>query len=58
MACFTPKKPVEPIYRWDRLVCHEVGHTLGLEHAGNGIMLNGLAPNAHDISSLQEWYGL
>jgi hypothetical protein len=48
-----------------QLICHEVGHCLGLDHrpAGwgtisAGIMGTGVRPDEHDIASLKEWYGL
>jgi hypothetical protein len=47
-----------------QLICHEVGHCLGLSHrpAGwgtisAGIMGTGVRPDEHDITSVKEWYG-
>jgi hypothetical protein len=42
-------------------ICHEVGHCLGLAHRytppdNHGIMAGDLKPDAHDITSLKEYY--
>jgi hypothetical protein len=44
------------IYSWDRTICHEVGHCLGLEHGSNGIMSGGMVPNQHEIDSVRAYY--
>lgn len=56
VACLTPKRPTADIYQWYRVICHEVGHCLGLEHGGNGIMLGGLVPNEHDLDAVRGYY--
>lgn len=45
-----------PTYAWDRTICHEVGHNLGLDHGGRGIMSGGMVPNAHDLDSVRAYY--
>lgn len=63
VATFDLEKPVtDPIYEWPRVVCHEVGHCLGLMHGTTGkppgVMLGGLVPNSHDLDSIRGYYKL
>lgn len=40
-----------------RVICHEVGHCLGLAHGGKGIMGGGaMEPDAHDLDSVRRYY--
>jgi hypothetical protein len=50
----------EPIRNW--LMCHELGHTIGLDHRseGDGCLYTGWpyqSPDAHDYEMLMELYG-
>jgi len=38
------------------VVCHELGHGLGLAHGGGGVMSGGWVPNAHDLQSVRDYY--
>lgn len=35
---------------------HEIGHCLGLDHGGDGIMEGNWKPNAHDLDSIRRYY--
>jgi hypothetical protein len=54
------KAVTDPIYELPRIVCHEIGHCLGLVHGTRGtpagVMEGGLEPNAHDLDSLRSYY--
>lgn len=38
-------------------IIHEVGHCLGLDHGGAGVMMGDDVPNAHDLESVRDYYG-
>jgi hypothetical protein len=38
------------------VICHEVGHCLGLAHGGGGVMAGGWKPSDHDLESVRSWY--
>lgn len=37
-------------------LAHEVGHTLGLDHGGNGIMMGALKPNDEELDAIRNYY--
>jgi len=48
-----------PQHVYDRTLCHEVGHALGLAHntRTTSCMGNGYAPDAQDFADLEGLYG-
>lgn len=41
---------------WTGVVTHELGHALGLDHGGGGVMSGNWKPNSHDIESVRSYY--
>lgn len=37
-------------------ITHELGHCLGLDHGGGGVMEGNFKPDVHDIESVRDYY--